>query len=73
MRGQDVHQDESSLTFDIVCAGRDAAKAKATYTFAPGGFHARIAMTMGAKNMTTTEVQTGRRIGSCPLAAMLPD
>jgi hypothetical protein len=36
-------------------------------------FRARIAMTMGAKNMTMTEVQTGRRIGSCPLAAMLPD
>jgi len=70
---RNVHQDESSLTFDIVCAGRDAAKAKATYRLAPGGFHARISMTMGAKNMTMTEVQTGRRIGSCPLAVMLLD
>jgi hypothetical protein len=70
---KNVHQDESSLTFDIVCGGRDAARAKATYTLAPGGFHARISMTMGAKNMTMTEVQTGRRIGSCPLAVMLPD
>jgi len=70
---KNVHHDESSLTFDIVCGGRDAAKAKATYTLAPGGFHARIAMTMGAKNMTMTEIQTGRRIGSCPLAAMLLD
>ena len=69
---KNVHQDESSLTFDIVCGGRDAAKAKATYTLAPGGLHARISMKMGAKNMTMTEVQTGRRIGSCPLAVMLP-
>ena len=70
---KNVHQDESSLTFDIVCGGRDAARAKATYTLAPGGFHARISMTMGAKNMTMTEVQTGRHIGSCPLGVMLPD
>jgi len=28
---------------------------------------------MGAKNMTMTEVRTGRRIGSCPLAGMLLD
>ena len=35
---KNVDQDESSLTFDIVCAGRDAAKAKATYRLAPGGF-----------------------------------
>jgi hypothetical protein len=70
---KNVHQDESSLTLDIVCGGRDAAKAKAAYTLAPGGFHARISMTMGAKNMTMTEVQIGRRIGSCPLAVMLLD
>ena len=31
-------------------------------------------MTMGAKNMTMTEVQTGRRIGSCPryVAELIP-
>jgi Protein of unknown function (DUF3617) len=69
---KNVHQDESSLTFDIVCGGRDSARAEATYTLAPGGFHARISMTMGAKNMTMTEVQTGRLIGTCPLAVMLP-
>src|SRR3954451_20964498 len=37
---KNVHQDESSLTFDIVCDGRDAAKAKATYRLAPGVFRA---------------------------------
>ena len=37
---RNVHHNESSLTFDIVCGGRDAAKAKATYRLAPGGFRA---------------------------------
>lgn len=62
-----VHRDEDRLTYEIVCNGRDAAKAQATYTLAPSGFVGRIAMRMGAKNMTMTEVQTGRRIASCDL------
>jgi Protein of unknown function (DUF3617) len=62
---RDVYQDEGSLTFEIICSGRDAAKAQATYTLAPDGFHARIEMTMAAKNMTMTEVQIGRRVGRC--------
>jgi hypothetical protein len=35
---RDVYQDEGSLTFEIICSGRDAAKAQATYTLAPDGF-----------------------------------
>ena len=70
---KNVHRDEDRLTLDIVCSGRDAAKARASYTLFPGGFRARIAMTMGAKNMTMTEVQIGHRIGNCPLANMLQD
>ncbi len=60
-----VHRDEDSLTYQIVCDGRDAAQARATYTLAPGGFVGRIAMRLGAKNMTMTEVQTGHRVASC--------
>jgi hypothetical protein len=30
-------------------------------------------MVMGAKNMTMTEVQAGRRVGSCDLAGMRQD
>jgi hypothetical protein len=57
------------LEYDIVCPGRGAAKAHAVYTLSHGGFAARIFMTMGAKNMTMTEVQLGRRVGTCAVAS----
>ena len=60
----------ANLTYDIVCSGRDSAKAHATYTIAPSAFSGRVAMIMGAKNMTMTEVQVGRRRGSCDLASV---
>jgi Protein of unknown function (DUF3617) len=56
------------LDYDIRCRGRDAAKAHATYTVSAFGFKGRVAMVMGAKNMTMTEVQAGHRIGNCGLA-----
>ena len=57
------------LEYDIVCPGRGAAKAHAVYTLSHGGFAARIFMIMGAKNMTMTEVQQGRRVGTCAVAS----
>jgi len=57
------------LDYDIVCPGRGAAKAHASYVLSGDGFSARIFMTMGAKNMTMTEVQSGRRLGSCAVAS----
>jgi hypothetical protein len=48
--------------------GRDAARAYATYELAPQAFSGRVAMILGAKNMTMTEVQKGRRIGGCDVA-----
>jgi Protein of unknown function (DUF3617) len=60
-----VERDGATLTFDIVCEGRGAAWARAVYTLMPRAFEGRIAMVMGGKNMTMTEVQTGRRVGSC--------
>ncbi|PWB89343.1 DUF3617 domain-containing protein [Methylocystis sp. MitZ-2018] len=58
---------DKTLTFDIVCAGPDAARALATYRFTSDRqvFGGQIAMTMGGKNMTMTETQLGRRIGDC--------
>jgi Protein of unknown function (DUF3617) len=53
------------LAYDIVCPGRDAARAHAVYALAPDRFAGRVAMVMGAKNMTMTEVQHARRIGDC--------
>ena len=57
--------DRGTFRYDIVCRGRDAAKAHAVYQFAPDRFAGRIAMIMGAKNMTMTEVQHARRVGDC--------
>lgn len=62
---RNVQQDGATLRFDIVCDGRNAARARAVYTLKPGEFEGRIAMVMGGKNMTMTEVQSGRRVGSC--------
>jgi hypothetical protein len=53
------------LEYDIVCPGRGAAKGHAIYLIADDTFAGRVAMVLGAKNMTMTEVQHGRRIGNC--------
>jgi hypothetical protein len=53
------------LEYDIVCPGRGAAKGHAIYLLSDDAFSGRVAMVLGAKNMTMTEVQQGRRIGNC--------
>ena len=60
-----VTAGDGTLAYDIVCPGRDAARAHAVYALAPDRFAGRVAMVMGAKNMTMTEVQHARRIGDC--------
>ena len=60
-----VDREGDSLTFTIVCEGRDAARAHAVYTLSPREFKGRILMIMGGKNMVMTEVQAGRRVGAC--------
>ena len=60
----------ATLQYDIVCPGRGAAKAHATYTLSPDKFSGHVAMVMGAKNMTMTEVQRARRVGDCGLAVL---
>ena len=64
----DVERDGATLRFDILCEGRGAARARAVYKLRPNAFEGRIAMVMGGKNMTMTEVQNGRRVGSCDLS-----
>jgi hypothetical protein len=66
---KNVRREGAILSFDIECAGRDGARARAVYTLTPRRFEGRIAMVMGGKNMTMTEVQAGRRIGSCDPAS----
>jgi Protein of unknown function (DUF3617) len=66
---RNVRRDGATLTFDILCEGRGAAWARAVYMLMPSAFEGRIAMVMGGKNMTMSEVQTGRRVGPCAPAA----
>ncbi|GEP00686.1 DUF3617 domain-containing protein [Methylobacterium haplocladii] len=61
----DIREEAGVLTFAIACDGKNAARATARYVLAPERFQGRITMQMGGKNMTMTEVQTGRRIGVC--------
>lgn len=60
-----VRRAGDELTFDIACEGRNAAQASARHLLGATAFRGRITMRMGGKNMTMTEVQTGRRIGAC--------
>jgi hypothetical protein len=60
--------DGTMFQYDIVCPGRDAAKAYAKYKLVTEGFSGFVAMILGAKNMTMVEHQHARRIGGCPPA-----
>jgi hypothetical protein len=62
--------DSTRLEYDIVCPERGAAKGHATYILSLDKFSGRVAMVMGGKNMTMTEVQQARRIGECNPAAL---
>ncbi len=53
------------LSYQIACSDRDASRAEATYDLADGSFRGRIAMVIGAKNMTMTEFQSGSHLGAC--------
>ena len=64
-----VRQDRDTLTFDIICPGRNQAVGSARYTIAQQQFTGVIAMKMGGKNMTMTEHQVGRRVGNCSAPA----
>lgn len=61
-----IRENGDTLTFDVICEGRNAARGSARFLLAPEQFRGRIAMVMGGKNMTMTEVQVGRRTGDCP-------
>jgi hypothetical protein len=64
--------DGPKLEYDIVCPERGGAKGHAIYGFSAGAFSGRVAMVLGGKNMTMTEVQHARRIGECSPEAAAP-
>ena len=49
---------------------RGSARGHALYELSTDAFTGRIAMVMGAKNMTMTEVQHAHRIGECSPAKL---
>jgi|SRR5690348_109682 len=57
--------DHGKLEYDVLCPGRGSAKAHATYLLGADHFAGRVAMVMGAKNMTMTEVQRAQRVSDC--------
>jgi hypothetical protein len=57
--------DHGKMEYDVLCPGRGSAKAHATYLLGADGFTGRVAMVLGAKNMTMTEVQRAQRVGDC--------
>jgi Protein of unknown function (DUF3617) len=62
--------DGSKLEYDVVCPERGSARGHAVYAVSSDSFTGRIAMVMGAKNMTMTEVQHARRVGECSPAKL---
>ncbi len=57
------------LDYDVLCPGRDAAKAHAAYVLGADQFVGRVDMVLGGKNMTMTEVQRAHRLGDCSVGA----
>ncbi len=53
------------VTYRIVCPGPNRGSARAAFRIADTAFRGSIAMNMGGKNMTMSEIQLGRRIGEC--------
>jgi hypothetical protein len=66
-----IEHDGGIIEYDIVCPGRDSARAHASYHATADGFTGRVAMVMGGKNMTMTEVVRARRLGACDETAEL--
>jgi hypothetical protein len=60
-----IERDGVAIEYDIACPGRDSARAHASYHATDEGFVGRVAMVMGGKNMTMTEVVRARRLGNC--------
>jgi hypothetical protein len=60
-----VERGVDTIEYDIACPGRDSARAHAIYRAKDAGFVGRVAMVMGGKNMTMTEMVRAHRVGPC--------
>ena len=63
-----VHRSREGgrIEVEVVCAPVNTGRASARIELAEMGYTGRIAVTMGGKNMTLTEIQRAERIGDCP-------
>lgn len=66
-----IERRVTMIEYDIVCPGRASARAHASYRAIDDGFVGQVAMIMGGKNMTMTEVVRARRLGACDETADL--
>jgi hypothetical protein len=64
-RAMRLSREGPTLSYGFFYGCRDAARARASYLLTGQDFSGRVSMILGAKNMTMTEVQSGRRLGSC--------
>lgn len=62
----DYQASTDAATYRIACPGPNKGSAVAVFETAGTAYRGSIKMNMGGKNMTMSETQVGRRIGSCP-------
>ena len=54
------------IEVEVACERVNTGRARERFELTAAGYTGRIAITMGAKNMTLTEIQRAVRIGDCP-------
>ena len=62
---REIVQTRNKLSFRYQCKDRGAATADAEFELNGTSFVGKISMKMGGKNMTMTELQSGRKTGEC--------
>lgn len=61
----DYQWGEGLVTYRIDCRGPNRGSAQAAFQTTDMSYRGSIRMNMGGKNMTLSETQAGRKIGSC--------
>ncbi len=61
----DYQVTADAATYRIACPGPNMGSAAGVFDLAPNAYRGSIKMNMGGKNMTMSEMQTGKRIGDC--------
>jgi uncharacterized protein DUF3617 len=61
----DYQATADTAVYRVACAGPNKASAVAAFDTTDASYRGTIKMNMGAKNMTMSETQVGKRIGDC--------